>query len=58
MTRRAPGHRCVRCEEREVEAEGDAKGWEAHLVDLDDDGQDEVVFYRSVCAEREFHIAG
>ena len=37
-----------------LEAEGDAEGWEAHLADLDDDGQDEVVFYCPVCAEREF----
>ena len=34
-----------------------AQGWEAHLADLDDDGQDEVVFYCPVCAEREFHAA-
>ena len=45
----------MRCQECEVEAEGDAKGWEALLVDLDDDGQDEVAFYCAVCAEREFH---
>jgi hypothetical protein len=44
----------VICEECEVEAEGDAQGWEAYLADLDDDGQDEVVFYCPVCAEREF----
>jgi hypothetical protein len=44
-----------RCEECEVEAEGDAQGWEAHLADLDDDGQDEIVFYCPICAEREFH---
>ena len=41
--------------EFKVEAEGDAEGWEAHLADLDDDGQDEVVMYCPVCAEREFH---
>ena len=35
----------MRCEECHVEAEGDAKGWEALLADLDDDGQDELVFY-------------
>jgi hypothetical protein len=29
-------------------------GWEGHLVDLDDDGQDEVAFFCSACAEREF----
>jgi len=44
----------VRRQECEVEAEGDAKGWEAHLADLDDDGQDEVVVYCPVCAERKF----
>ena len=44
----------VRCEECEVEAEGDAQRWEAHLADLDDDGQDEVVFYCAECAAREF----
>ena len=44
----------MRCEECHVEAEGDAKGWEALLADLDDDGQDEVVFYCPLCAQREF----
>lgn len=33
-----------------------ARGWRAYLVDLDDDGQDEAVFYCPVCAEREFGI--
>ena len=37
------------------DAENRADGWEAHLVDLDDDGQDEVVFYCPACAEDEFH---
>jgi hypothetical protein len=46
------------CEECEIEAEGDALGWEAYLADLDDDGQDDVVFYCPVCAEREFHTTG
>ena len=45
----------VRCQECGVEAEQDAQGWEAHLADLDDDGQDEVVLYCPVCAEYEFH---
>ena len=46
----------MRCEECEVEAEEDARGWEAHLADLDDDdGEDELLFYCPVCAEREFH---
>jgi predicted RNA-binding Zn-ribbon protein involved in translation (DUF1610 family) len=43
------------CEECGQKATGRAEGWEALLVDLDDDGQDEVVFYCPVCAEREFH---
>jgi hypothetical protein len=43
------------CEECGQEAIGRAEGWEALLIDLDDDGQDEVVFYCPVCAEREFH---
>jgi hypothetical protein len=33
---------------------GAARRLGALLVDLDDDGQDEVVFYCPVCAEREF----
>ena len=41
------------CEECGQEAEGRAEAWEAHLSDLDDDGQDEVVFYCQACAERE-----
>jgi hypothetical protein len=48
----------VTCEECREEAEGRAVGWEAFLVDLDDDGQDEVVFHCPVCAEREFHSVG
>ena len=43
------------CEECSREPDARAEGWEAFLVDLDDDGQDEVVFYCTVCAEREFH---
>ena len=43
---------CKECGQR---ATGCAEGREALLVDLDDDGQDEVVFYCTVCAEREFH---
>ena len=45
----------MKCEECGQAATGRAAGWEALLVDLDDDGQDEVVFYCPVCAEREFH---
>ena len=43
------------CEECGQEATGRAERWEALLIDLDDDGQDEIVFYCPVCAEREFH---
>jgi predicted RNA-binding Zn-ribbon protein involved in translation (DUF1610 family) len=45
----------MRCEECGQEATGRAQGWEGLLVDLDDDGQDEVVFFCPTCAEREFH---
>jgi hypothetical protein len=45
----------VTCEECGEEAAGRAEGWEALLVDLDDDGQDEVVFYCPVWAAHEFH---
>ena len=45
----------MRCEECGEEATGRASGWEAHLVDLDDDGEDEVAFYCASCAAREFH---
>ncbi len=30
------------------------RGWQAHHVDLDDDGDDELVFYCPGCAAREF----
>ena len=45
----------MRCQECGIEAEGDAKGWEAYLVDLDDDGQEDVIFFCPACAAREFH---
>ena len=45
----------MKCEECNCEAEGDARGWEALLVDLDDDGQVEMVFYCRACAAKEFH---
>jgi len=45
----------VTCEECRREPDERAQGWEALLVDLDDDGQDEIIFYCPVCAEREFH---
>ena len=30
------------------------RGWEGHLVDLDDDGEDEILFFCPDCAAREF----
>jgi hypothetical protein len=42
---------CCECGRRSL---GVAAGWEGHLVDLDDDGRDEVVFFCSSCAAREF----
>lgn len=45
----------MRCQECGREATGNAAGWEAHVVDVDDDGQNDLVFYCRVCAEREFH---
>jgi hypothetical protein len=45
----------MRCEECGQEAAGRAMGWETLLVDLDDDGENEVVFYCPACAEHEFH---
>jgi hypothetical protein len=32
----------------------DARDWRAHRVDLDDDGEDEVVFFCPECSVREF----
>jgi hypothetical protein len=37
---------------------GAAAGWQGHLVDLDDDGRDEVVFFCPACAAREFGRRG
>lgn len=42
---------CIECGRR---ADEEARGWQGHLVDLDDDGDDEVVFYCPLCATREF----
>jgi hypothetical protein len=42
------------CEECERRSTAEAQGWQGHLVDLDDDGQDDVVFYCPGCAAREF----
>jgi len=50
--------RRMTCQECSHEASGRAEGWAALLVDLDDDGQAEVVFYNPSCAAREFHCSG
>jgi hypothetical protein len=42
---------CTECGRR---SGGEARGWQGYLVDLDDDGEDEVVFYCPACAAREF----
>jgi hypothetical protein len=49
--RMTPALVCCECERT---SSGAASGWEGHLVDLDDDGQDEVAFFCAGCAEREF----
>jgi hypothetical protein len=43
---------CDRC------AVGTAAGWQGHLVDLDDDGRDEVAFFCPACVAREFGRPG
>lgn len=42
---------CCECQRRSA---GTATGWQGYLVHLDDDGQDEVVFFCPGCAAREF----
>jgi hypothetical protein len=42
---------CVACEQ---EAGVSARGWQAYLADIDDDGRDEVVLVCPSCADREF----
>jgi hypothetical protein len=42
---------CVACE---GEADASARGWQAYLADIDDDGRDEVVLFCPPCADREF----
>jgi hypothetical protein len=42
---------CIECKER---SDSSARGWRGYLVDVDDDGEDEVVFYCPRCAAREF----
>jgi hypothetical protein len=46
------------CSECENLCDDEALGWEGHLVDLDDDGEDEVVFFCPSCAAREFGWPG
>lgn len=45
------------CEECDATATASATafGWEAHLADVEEDGQDDVVVYCPRCAFREFH---
>jgi len=43
---------CVECSER---ADREARDWEAHLCDLDDDGDNDLLVYCPDCAAREFH---
>jgi hypothetical protein len=42
---------CVECG---CPASGEAHGWQGHLVDLDENGEDEVAFFCPNCAAREF----
>lgn len=42
------------CEECGRANTGAAAGWQFHLVDLDDDGVEEVIVYCPDCGEREF----
>jgi hypothetical protein len=42
------------CSECERISDEDANGRQAHLVDLDEDGEDEVAFFCPYCAAREF----
>jgi hypothetical protein len=42
---------CCECDRRPAAG---ASGWRGYLVDLDDDGRDEVVFFCPDCAGREF----
>jgi hypothetical protein len=42
---------CAECGRTE---DNDARGWRGYLVDLDDDGADEVIVFCPCCAAREF----
>jgi hypothetical protein len=47
----APRLVCVECRRP---ADAQARGWQGHLVEADDDEGDEVVFFCPLCAAREF----
>jgi hypothetical protein len=42
------------CSECASFAAGQAHGWQAHLVDLDEDGEDEIAFFCPSCAACDF----
>jgi hypothetical protein len=42
------------CEECRTHSTGSAAGWCGYLIDVDEDGADDVVFYCPRCAAREF----
>jgi len=42
------------CEECGRLAAGLAQGWHGYLIDLDDDGREEAVFFCPACVAREF----
>jgi hypothetical protein len=44
------------CDECAGVSDEAARGWEAHLADVDDDGSDDLVIYCPACAQREFHL--
>jgi hypothetical protein len=46
---------CAECGREDDDRE---RAWQGHLVDLDDDGADEVVFFCPDCAAREFGVEG
>jgi hypothetical protein len=47
-------NRELTCSECACSAAGEVRGWQAHLVDLNDDGEDEVALFCPSCAAREF----
>ena len=42
---------CAACGREDNQCE---RGWEGHLVDLNEDGEDEILFFCAACAVREF----